>query len=1058
MVSDHLPSSIIVSSADGPPPVPRHHDNHRRIFVGPMPEKVISHTEKQQTEQGVSQPTSQGDERRDEISEIIKRNAFSFFIRQGGRPEDWGEDEEHNVVEEMFRRWRDSEWAHIWRRRREKEAVTQPSHWVGNSFEIGQFLGVNILKDNEATRDIISMTSGSVRKAPLHSIRTSRDLPRPSSSVGHATFVTASTGFRLGNAAPLHSLRTSRDLPRPSSSVGRATFVTASTGFHLDNASERGVSFDVERSLHASSSTSLLRPSQDSVYGYKAHTLEIPRLTPTTGLQGDEAIAAGRSLKGKGKLVHYTESVLEEEPAPPQEVLERGPESLIDTSAEAAMGSSAVARTPSSEGLNAGDAIMRDRMLVRTYYSKSESVGVGHRFDERVHRTTGNLSDADWAEYLVAWRQDRIELYTDYSLPGKEWFTGHKHLAFVIPLIANKTHLTLYSFVDLTFCLTCPPAQPIREGSKKRFFLRRTKEGTNIFIFKHKSRSRAYDWTWLLWRQLGHTLPVTLDVRNPRVDSSVRIDIPPGEYERLYRIFNRENILALCMDSLSSVPDWKHLIERELHQGKTLQLVWRQDTDLDWVWLDDDVYGQERRWAVLCGLALKQSFRPPVLEIRLADHYPTHIHLKNGTRLHEPPAIEGYVERIRSNSQMRQSLYLSTHDGNLFVMTPNHAYPPSPPGLATNIGDIEAYAETLRKSEIHRGASQVMHAIGVLDLRDILVIRRASRPTSEATHRETPNSQNFDIWASLLAHSEERTVADNEDEGGEEGLSKAEDKIHMHTRRSFELLLTTGHVVRFETHSCRVAAEWIERLRALVLYWKQRHRMDAKEEMDLAQSRRPRLTPLTRVIRNQEYPPESPPDMGAPMPALGSLYSWCVLEGCKSIVKGGKLFVRKGLWGQYKYVQLFLSAGHLVQFRIKPNSSLHHTMHRKTSLSDAYVCSGYLAAIALPKGQYKANVSPDPRRYQDGLETGDPEEEMLFMLWYHSQRPNLDHTSPDEPSKSSKALPALSGKRKLLVFRTRSRLERDAWCWALNCEIEKIVRAQKDREAQLRDAGNLVPA
>ncbi|KNZ80953.1 Meiotically up-regulated gene 56 protein [Termitomyces sp. J132] len=909
-----------------------------------MPEKVISHTEKQQTEQGVSQPTSQGDERRDEISEIIKRNAFSFFIRQGGRPEDWGEDEEHNVVEEMFRRWRDSEWAHIWRRRREKEAVTQPSHWVGNSFEIGQFLGVNILKDNEATRDIISMTN----------------------------------------------------LPRPSSSVGRATFVTASTGFHLDNASERGVSFDVERSLHA-------------------------------------------SLKGKGKLVHYTESVLEEEPAPPQEVLERGPESLIDTSAEAAMGSSAVARTPSSE----------DRMLVRTYYSKSESVGVGHRFDERVHRTTGNLSDADWAEYLVAWRQDRIELYTDYSLPGKEWFTGHKHLAFVIPLIANKTHLTLYSFVDLTFCLTCPPAQPIREGSKKRFFLRRTKEGTNIFIFKHKSRSRAYDWTWLLWRQLGHTLPVTLDVRNPRVDSSVRIDIPPGEYERLYRIFNRENILALCMDSLSSVPDWKHLIERELHQGKTLQLVWRQDTDLDWVWLDDDVYGQERRWAVLCGLALKQSFRPPVLEIRLADHYPTHIHLKNGTRLHEPPAIEGYVERIRSNSQMRQSLYLSTHDGNLFVMTPNHAYPPSPPGLATNIGDIEAYAETLRKSEIHRGASQVMHAIGVLDLRDILVIRRASQ---------------------------ERTVADNEDEGGEEGLSKAEDKIHMHTRRSFELLLTTGHVVRFETHSCRVAAEWIERLRALVLYWKQRHRMDAKEEMDLAQSRRPRLTPLTRVIRNQEYPPESPPDMGAPMPALGSLYSWCVLEGCKSIVKGGKLFVRKGLWGQYKsvektvsqyveslklltrYVQLFLSAGHLVQFRIKPNSSLHHTMHRKTSLSDAYVCSGYLAAIALPKGQYKANVSPDPRRYQDGLETGDPEEEMLFMLWYHSQRPNLDHTSPDEPSKSSKALPALSGKRKLLVFRTRSRLERDAWCWALNCEIEKIVRAQKDREAQLRDAGNLVPA
>lgn len=187
-----------------------------------------------------------------------------------------------------------------------------------------------------------------------------------------------------------------------------------------------------------------------------------------------------------------------------------------------------------------------------------------------------------------------------------------------------------------------------------------------------------------------------------------------------------------------------------------------------------------------------------MLEIRLADHHPTHIHLKNGTRLYEPPAIEGYVVRIRTNSQSRQSLYLSTHDSNLFVMTPNHAYPPSPPGLARNIGDIDAYAESLRKSENHRGALQVMHAIGVNDLRDILVIRRAPHPVPEAMHRETPNSQNYDIWASLPVQTEERTSADDEDEGGEEGLSRAEDKTHLRTRRSFELLLTTGHIVRFE--------------------------------------------------------------------------------------------------------------------------------------------------------------------------------------------------------------------------------------------------------------------
>lgn len=83
-------------------------------------------------------------------------------------------------------------------------------------------------------------------------------------------------------------------------------------------------------------------------------------------------------------------------------------------------------------------------------------------------------------------------------MPGKEWFTGHKQLAWVIPLKSSRTQLSLYSFVDLTFCITCPPTTTQRD-SKSRWFFSRAKEGTNIFVFKLKSRSRAYDWTWQLW-------------------------------------------------------------------------------------------------------------------------------------------------------------------------------------------------------------------------------------------------------------------------------------------------------------------------------------------------------------------------------------------------------------------------------------------------------------------------------------------------------------------------------------------------------------------------------
>jgi len=118
-------------------------------------------------------------------------------------------------------------------------------------------------------------------------------------------------------------------------------------------------------------------------------------------------------------------------------------------------------------------------------------------------------------------------------------------------------------------------------------------------------------------------------------------------------------------------------------------------------------------------------------------------------------------------------------------------------------------------------------------------------------------------------------------------------------------------------------------------------------------------------------------------------------------------------------------------------------MHKKTNLIDAYICSGYLAALALPEGQYVATVKPAPRRYQDGLEAEDREEDMLFMVWY---RPPSATAQQD----AAVPVPALSSKRKLLVFRTRSKLERDAWCWALNCEVERLVREQKEREERLR--------
>lgn len=58
-------------------------------------------------------------------------------------------------------------------------------------------------------------------------------------------------------------------------------------------------------------------------------------------------------------------------------------------------------------------------MLVRTLYSELENVPID--FDEERNRTTGHLQDEHWAEYIVAWREDRLEIYREHV--SLRWIT-----------------------------------------------------------------------------------------------------------------------------------------------------------------------------------------------------------------------------------------------------------------------------------------------------------------------------------------------------------------------------------------------------------------------------------------------------------------------------------------------------------------------------------------------------------------------------------------------------------------------------------------------------------
>jgi len=143
--------------------------------------------------------------------------------------------------------------------------------------------------------------------------------------------------------------------------------------------------------------------------------------------------------------------------------------------------------------------------------------------------------------------------------------------------------------------------------------------------------------------------------------------------------------------------------------------------------------------------------------------------------------------------------------------------------------------------------------------------------------------------------------------------------------------------------------------------------------------------------------------------------------------------------------------------------SLHYHKRKSINLIDAYVCSGYFAAQTLPSGQFRPDIPTMARRYADGLETDDPEEDTLFMLWYRPHPVGAGDETGSSPAAQlrrgpphSAVIPPLSAKRKVALFRTRSKLERDAWCWALNTEIEKMAHSNSHREVKMREVGDIV--
>lgn len=782
--------------------------------------------------------------------------------------------------------------------------------------------------------------------------------------------------------------------------------------------------------------------------------------------------------------------------------------------------------------------LKRDRMLVKV--QNTANVDLPRMFDQLEARKY-DIRSSRWTEYMVALRSDRLELWSEASFRGR--ILGNVDLLklrHVVPLTPGYTCLSLYSEVDRLFCLTYErgtfEAQSSENGDEKRGArtgsrrLRFRRTGSNILIFCARNLTLAADWMWVLYRALGgrapeslyvHILALSMRIRLP-VAPVLRERVPTGELEQLPALaqqhpealtrelrqelerMTQPNLLALVLSVIKQLPNWNALAERMRIMGWQPKLVWRSGPVLNWVDMDVTSEGQPRFWSVLAGQLLATHRNVPVLELRTNMHYPGVVSQPQGPMLAEPAAIEGFVWRLRPVSGLASRVYLSVHNSCLCVSRAVRSYAPDPfatlPGglvSGMHVRDRDAflrqYVHTFYERERARCRLQIRNCDGFIDLNEVELVRSVGTGQSVCPSASLINVHKIAQYCGLdLCNTAVHLLREYNGDPtpvvqalgvdtsfggvGDEGMHEVEDRAAVRRMRQFELVLVNGRCITFECSSAALAQEWCVRLFALARYWRCRRRTDTWTLMNVAGTR------PSDVHTGGSGRSASMDD--STKFAVGLLWNWCMLDGCRPVLMSGRLFCRNHRRQAFKRYYFMLITGQLVAFSASHSTRtttarlnqgiLYRRLDSSVSLRDAYIYTGRVADASVendyaPIGtQRRADPHRSkaetqyPRLYRDGLHTADAREDCTFMLRIRkgfdalSAQQNKFRLRPHKKDPGVEMIPGLSDKAYgFIQFRARTMMERDLWVRAITHEMERMSRIELAREQRVRERGKV---
>lgn len=757
-----------------------------------------------------------------------------------------------------------------------------------------------------------------------------------------------------------------------------------------------------------------------------------------------------------------------------------------------------------SSKIKTGELLKMEKMLVRIDYTEQS---IRDEYDENVSQGIVTRPFDKWREFMVACRKHTdgavLQLYQTRVIAANAEKTKKKPK---VEIMLNKrgAKVNMYSSLDKTLCIWTTA-----KNHTRIYYLRAQSGAASVewYTFLRSVLGLARPKT------LQVSVPdlnVHLRLENPfesLESSELLARAAEGDDEALAKAMSDEKgaagaVVARCVDMLRESPEWADVLKAWAKYDR-IGLAWKRYDRLEWVHgaVEQKMYGT---------IAMAKTHD---LELRPKFHYPLDAKTKKGKTLKEPSPVEGFLIRLTSQKgeerrlgkTMFKRLYFTSQNQYLVFIRPTRALPPPPPRMSLGEDGNVPSTKELRKTtplvyDIDPYPLDEEENIAWLDTDDIKSAREQSTHDQEAAGEADRNIQMLLSCDGFIDMCEVKAVrkfhkgaapADGDLQDGSD-LDFHEERDDSHEEGSttemdgdctLELLMKNGLLVRLQAYNVAARTEWIKRLRHLVKYWHHR----AREDMDLFKTVRARNLEALQIDESAEahigsfaYKWEVSQSYASP-----TLYHMCGIASCRTIHLAGVLFRKPRRHTTFTRCHVILSGGHLLFFqdtvRKRTGKKLVHIHSERLGSIDlrgCYLYSGLLTEndLLYQNRTFDANAPGHhalPRIFLEDSWTSTDEDAMTtFVIWHAKSKswfrsahsvddvrtaeranPNLNGEGDvEEKTKTRlKHVSRLGATGRSVVFKARSRAERDHWVLALQVEIERLAAGSE--EVRLVDEG-----